>query len=257
MRDIFLDEQGQPRILLGTAVNSGSPRTVELAGRMGFDTVWIEMDHASADLSAAEAMCTAAQAGGALPLVRTSGCRRDQILHALEIGARILVIPVVNTVETALEVVRHGKFRPVGERGYNIFSRGINFGIDPLPFARVNEETYLFPQVETCEAAANVKEILSVDGIAGVFIGPGDLSVNLGRPGDFTNPELQKTVNSCIRAARKAGKHAGIFSAPGPLLDAAVTAGADLCIISSDFTAIIDVWRKQLAEYRTKTRQGG
>lgn len=251
MPDVFSDKNGRPHVLLGAAINSASPRAAELAGRVGFDVVWIEMEHASADLMTAEAMCTAAQVGGALPLVRTSGYRREQILHALEIGARIVVVPLVNNAETAREVVRHGKFRPLGERGYNTRSRAANFGLEPLPAARMNAETYLFPQVETREAAANVQEILALEGIAGILIGPGDLSADLDRPGDFANPALCDLATTCIRAARAAGKHAGILVAPGPLLDAARAAGADLCIIGSDFGAMIQVWRDQVARCRT------
>jgi 2-keto-3-deoxy-L-rhamnonate aldolase RhmA len=246
MRDIFTDIHGQPRILLGASINSASSRTAELAARIGFDVIWIEMEHASADLMTAEAMCRAAQANGALPLVRTSGYRREQILHALEIGASIVVAPLVNDAETAREVVRHGKFRPIGERGYNTRSRAADFGLEPLPVIRMNAETYLFPQVETCQAVANVEGILAVEGIAGILIGPGDLSADLGCPGDFTNPALIDMTTTCIRAARAAGKHAGILVAPGPLLDAAIAAGADLCIIGSDFGAMIQVWRSQL-----------
>jgi len=252
MSELFSDDQGQPRVLWGAAINSASPRAAEMAARVGFDVVWIEMEHASVDLLTAEAMCTAAQAGGAVPLVRTIGCRREHILHALEIGGRLVVVPLVNDAETAREVVRHGKFRPLGERGYNTRSRAARFGLEALPAARMNAETCLFPQVETRAAAANVEAILAVDGIAGVFIGPGDLSADLDRPGDFANPELREMVTACIRAARAAGKHAGILASPGPLLDDALAAGADLCVIGSDFGAMIQVWREQLARCRAR-----
>lgn len=251
MTELFIDNQGQPRVLYGAAINSGSPRAAELVGRVGFDVVWIEMEHASADLRTAEVMCVAAQAGGAVPLIRTVGIHREHILHAVEVGGRIVVVPLVNDVETARDVVRHGKFRPLGERGYNTRSRAANFGLEPLPVARMNEETYLFPQVETRKAVANVDAILAVEGIAGIFIGPGDLSIELDRPGDFQNPELSEIVTTCIRTARAAGKHAGLLVAPGPLLDAALAAGADLCIVGSDIGAMIQVWRDQLRRCRT------
>src|ERR1043166_9287174 len=97
---MFTDKQGHPKRLIGCAIASGSVRLAELAARTGFDCVWIEMEYTAFDLAAAEAACIAVEAAGALPLVRTAGYRREHILHALEIGGRIIVIPLVNDAET-------------------------------------------------------------------------------------------------------------------------------------------------------------
>jgi 2-keto-3-deoxy-L-rhamnonate aldolase RhmA len=247
MSNIFTDTTGQSRILWGTAINTGSPRAAELAGRVGFDVVWIEMEHASADLRAAEELCIASENGGAIPLIRTVGYRREHILQALEVGGRIIVAPMVNDAAAAREMVRWGKFRPLGERGYNTRSRAAGYGLAPLPMEQMNADTYLFPQIETLEAVENLDEILAVEGLGGIFIGPGDLSCDLGCPGSLADPELQKVICGCIARARAADLHAAILINPGPLLDAALAAGADLCIIASDLGAIIQVWREQLA----------
>lgn len=246
MPDIFTDAAGHPRILWGTAINSGNARAAELAARVGFDAVWIEMEHTSADLAMAEALCVATEAGGAIPVIRTIGYRREHILHALEVGGRVIVVPMVNDEGAAREIVRWGKFRPLGQRGYNTRSRAAGYGIEPLPMERMNAETYLFPQIETLEAVRNLDEIMAVEGLGGLFIGPGDLSCDLGCPGDMADPELRKIVCDCVARARAAGLHAAILVGSGPLLDAAIDAGADLCIIGSDMGAMINVWREQL-----------
>jgi len=156
------------RALIGCAVGIGSPRIAELAGRLGFDAVWIEMEHASTDLVTAEQMCVATEAGGAIPIVRTAGYHREHILHALEIGGRIIVAPLVNDAETAREVVKHGKFRPLGQRGFNSRSRGLEFGLDmPGMLRRANDETHLMPQIETVEAVNNLDKILDAAIAAG------------------------------------------------------------------------------------------
>lgn len=248
---IFHDISGLPRVLWGTAINTGSTRAAELAGRVGFDVVWIEMEHASvADLTAAEALCVACEAGGAIPMIRTNGYHRDHILHALEIGGRIIVAPMVNDADAAREMVKWGKFRPLGQRGYNTRSRAAGFGLEPLPMGRMNEETYLFPQVETLEAVRNLDDMLEVEGLGGIFFGPGDLSSDLGCPGNMADPELIHIICDGIARTRAAGLHAAILIGPGPLLDAAVEAGADLCVIGSDLGAMIWVWREQLAGRR-------
>jgi len=114
----------------------------------------------------------------------------------------------------------------------------------------MNAETWLFPQIETLEAVRNLDEIIGVEGLGGLFIGPGDLSSDLGCPGDMTDPRLREIVCDCTARARAAGLHAAIFTGPGPLLDAALAAGADLCIIGSDMGAMIQVWREQLGNLR-------
>jgi len=252
MPDIFTDTNGRPRVLWGTAINTGSARVAEMAGRVGFNIAWIEMEHASApDLAAAEALCVATEAGGAIPLIRTMGYRREHILQALEVGGRVIVVPMVNHAAAAREIVRWGKFRPLGERGYNTRSRAAGFGIEPMSMERMNEENWLFPQIETLEAVRNLDEIIAVQGLGGLFIGPGDLSCDLGCPGDMTDSRLHEIVCDCIARARAAGLHASILVGPGPLLDAAIAAGADLCIIASDMGAIIKVWREQVSQYIT------
>jgi len=238
--------------LSGCATSSNSPRLAEVAARLGFDVVWTEMEHASSDLAGAESICLAIEAGGAIPAVRTAGTRREQVMHALEIGARIVIIPMVNDAATARELVQYGKFPPLGQRGYNTRSRGVGYGlVSPPDFIReANVRTALLPQIETLQAVANLDAILEVKGLGGIFIGPGDLSAALGCPGDFQNPELIRIACECIGKTRSAGLHASLLVAPGPLLRAALEAGADLCFFANDIGAAIAVWREQLKTWK-------
>lgn len=255
-RNIFQDENGRSKVLYACAVSSGSPRTVELGARMGFDVVWIEMEHTSADLATAELMCVAAEAGGAVPLVRTSGYRREHILHALEVGGKIIVVPMVNDAEAARDVVKYGKFRPLGQRGFNRASRGLHFGLESTEemLARANAETYLLPQIETMEAVRNINEILMVEGLNGIFIGPGDLSADMGLAGKFESPQLIELVCSCISKAKDRGLHAGVYAWAGPLFDACLRAGADLFITSSELRAVMTTWRQELQKLKPHLR---
>ena len=118
--------------------------------------------------------------------------------------------------------------------------------------ARANDTICLLPQIETMESVRNLNEILGVEGIGGIFIGPGDLSADLKCPGQFENPELIHLVCESIRRARERGLHAGVYASEGKLFEAALNAGADLCIISSDIKDLIDTWRGQLARCAKK-----
>lgn len=247
--DPFLDEAGQPRVLRGVAVLSRAPQLAEMAGQLGFDTVWIDVEHGGVSFSEVETLCMAAESGGAVPSVRLPDHHRHHVLRALEVGARIVIVPMVNDAEIAREVVRWGKFPPPGERGFNTRSRGLNYGIDDVPtmLARANEHTHLIAQIETVEAVRNLEAICAVEGLSGILIGPGDLSVSAGRTAAWTDPELISLVADTIRRARAAGKHAGILVAPGPMLDAAFVAGCDLAFIGGDINDLARAWRALLA----------
>jgi 2-keto-3-deoxy-L-rhamnonate aldolase RhmA len=248
LSDPFVDVDGLPRVLNGVAVITGSAKIAEMAGRLGFEAVWIEVEHGGASFSEVEALCVASEAGGAVPCVRVPDANRTHILRSLEAGARIVIVPMVNDAQTAEEVVRHGKFPPLGQRGFNTRSRGLNYGLDGMEnlaqtFARANASTHLICQIETVEAAQNVQAICNVPGVGGVLVGPGDLSASMGITGQFAHPDLIATVTHVLQTAKSSGKHAGILVAPGPLLSAAYAAGCDLAFIGGDINNLAAVWR--------------
>jgi 2-keto-3-deoxy-L-rhamnonate aldolase RhmA len=249
-------------VLRGAAIISGATKIAEMAGRLGWDTVWIEVEHGGASFSEVEALCMAAEAGGAVPTVRLPDHHRHHVLRALEVGARIVVVPMVNDAEVARELVRHGKFPPLGSRGFNTRSRGLNYGLDgldrlPEVFARANATTHLIAQIETREAVENLDAICAVDDLSGVLIGPGDLSTSYGKPAAFGDPEMIALVADIVRRTRAANKHAGILVAPGPMLDAALAAGCDLFFCGGDVNDLAKAWRVVLAATDAAVRSGG
>jgi 4-hydroxy-2-oxoheptanedioate aldolase len=246
--DIF-GTADDPRILRGIAVYSGATRLAELAAHIGFETIWIEMEHGPTDFGLGEALCMAIEAGGGIPTVRIPDGQRHHVLRALEIGARIVVVPMINTAAQAAQLVQHGKFPPLGQRGYNVRSRGVEYGLVPpkAAFVRANQRTHLFAQIETVEAVQNLDSICAVDGLSGIFIGPGDLSVSFGCTGELSGPKLIETVCDCIRRARAAGKYAGILVPPGTMLTAAIEAGCNLTFFGGDITELGKAWPSLLA----------
>jgi len=250
LTDPFHDKDGSSRVLAGCIVYSGSTRLAEMAGRVGFDAVWIDMEHASSGLTAAEAMCVATEAGGAVPLVRTAGVNREHVLHAFEIGGRIVVVPMVNDADTAKQIVEYGKYPPVGRRGFFKYSRGGRFGENPNWMADTNASTALMPQIETLEAVKNLDAILAVPGIDGILIGPSDLSVDFGTPGKFDAPDFQETVAKCISRARELGKHAGIVAGDDKLISLSKQAGANLLVFSADTPLLHKAWSSELKTFR-------
>jgi len=256
-RELFVDREGKTRFARGAILYSGSTLLAELAGRVGFDTVWIDMEHCSTTFREAESLCLAVNAGGAVPTIRISEHQRTYILRALEVGAGIVVVPMVNTEEQARKMVEWGKFPPLGQRGFNNRSRGVEFGLEScsIAFSKANDRTYLFAQIETRQGVDNIEDICSVEGLGGIFIGPGDLSAALGGMGEFDNPQLIKTSIECIRIARRMGKHAGILVRPGKLLDAAIQAGCDLAFFAGDVMDLSRIWPEVLQDVRAKEKR--
>ena len=253
INDLFMGEDGKLRLLRGVAIYSGATRLVELAIKVGFDTVWVEMEHGPTDFERAEQLCHAAEAAGGFATIRVSDSQRCHVLRALEVGARIVIVPMVNTAEQARQIVQFGKFPPLGLRGYNTRSRGVEYGIEPVKtaFEKANAHSHLFAQIETLEAVENLDDICAVPGLSGVLIGPGDLSVALGCVSEMTNPELIAVACDCIRRARLAGRLTGILVGPGPLLSAAIEAGCNLSFVGGDFTNLIPAWKKLLETVKT------
>lgn len=255
-QDIFDDASGRPRVLRGVTIYSASAMLAELAVRTGFETVWIEMEHGSADFGRAESICMAVEAGGGVPTIRIPDAQRTHVLRALEVGGRIVVVPMVNTAEQARQVVQFGKFPPLGARGYNTRSRGLRYGLGGCldSFADANLQTHLFVQAETMESLENLDAICAVEGLSGIFIGPGDLSMSAGCPGDLNNPKMIELVSDCVRRVRAAGKHAGILVGPGALLDAALAAGCDLIFCGGDIMNLTGAWQSLLSSLHSKVQ---
>ncbi len=247
--DIFRDASGNPRMLRGVSIYSGSTRLAEFAARIGYETVWIEMEHGPADFQHVEAMCTAIEVGGGFPAVRVPDGQRHHVLRALEVGARLVIVPMVNTAQQARDVVEYGKFPPAGARGFNLRSRGVHYGLGNrhAVFTDANARTHLFAQIESMEAVRNLDEICQVEGLSGIFVGPGDLSASFGTNGNLEGQQLIDIVSDCVRRARAAGKHAGILVTPGRMLDAAINAGCDLVFCGGDVTELSVAWPRLLA----------
>ena len=243
----FIDADGNRRRLVGPVLYSASMRVAELAVQSGCSTVWIDMEHSAVGLQQAELLCMAIEGAGGVPLIRIPSAERPHVLGAIEVGASIVLVPVIDDAEQARQIVCHGMFPPIGNRGTNKNSRANRYGM--YESARemmdvANKRTQLFAQIETREGVDNVKSILDVEGLAGIFVGPSDLSLSLGIPGEMENPLLIDTVMSCIQAAHDAGKMAGTLSPPGStLFNAAADAGAELLIFGSDVGALSSAWR--------------
>jgi len=203
------------RPLLGVFMGLTSPALVEMSGHAGFDFVVIDNEHGPAAIETTEHMIRAARVAGITPIVRVSGANTQEILRTLDVGASAVQVPQVNTAEQAQLVVNAAKYPPQGQRGVAFSTRAAGYGFfGGLPhLQRSNAETAVITHIETAEAVTNLDAMLAIEGIDVMFIGPTDLSVSMGYPGNPGHPNVQSTIADCIRRIIAADKTAGLLVA--------------------------------------------
>jgi 4-hydroxy-2-oxoheptanedioate aldolase len=192
--------------LSGLFVKMPAAAEVEMAGQAGFDLVVVDSEHGSADTPELEHHLRAADAAGLPALVRTPGLDHGFILAALDAGAAGVIVPHVLGAQDAEAAVAAAHYPPRGHRGLALSTRAGRFGAVPLAehLHRAAEDTCVVAMIEDAEAVPHAAEIVAVPGVSGVLIGPADLSLALGHPGDFAHPEVASAIDSILAAARDA-----------------------------------------------------
>lgn len=201
---------GEP--VLTMKVNYQSPDICELIGLMGFDCIWICNEHLGMDPSTIDALIRGCRASGIDAMIRTKPGDYRDLLHPLEMGAKGIMLPRSRNADEVRQVIRDMKFYPLGRRGVDGVNAEADFGLTPLVdyLKLANQENFLMVQIEDPEAVEHIEEITEVEGVDVVFVGPGDLSVNLGIPGQTTHPDVMKVCERVVKACEKSGKAAGM-----------------------------------------------
>jgi 2-dehydro-3-deoxyglucarate aldolase len=214
--------------LVAPLVTLNSPAAVELLAEVGFDWLFIDAEHSPLDAAQMQALM---QAAGATPcVVRLSASDELHVKRALDIGAAGIIAPQVNSVAHARRIVQAAKYAPAGQRGLGI-ARAHRYGLRVREYMQdANNETAVIVQAEHPDAIAHIRDIVRVDGVDGVLIGPYDLSASLGRPGAVDHPEVREAIARVHEACRDAGIPIGIFG---------VTADAVRPYIEQGFTMIV------------------
>ena len=221
MKNAILEKfrRGEPS--LGIISHLLSAPAIEVLAYTGMDYVLIDLEHSPIGAEHAARLVGVAQGAGLAPLVRVDGIGRSQILKMLDVGAAGLVVPQLETVEQARKLVSYAKFPPLGNRGYcptrdggwgsgSCYERGMDGYM-----AEANASTLLIPQCETAGCLEHIEEIAAVEGVDGIFIGPFDLSIALGIPGQFGDPLLTEGIERVRRACAAAGKLCIMYAGSG------------------------------------------
>jgi 2-keto-3-deoxy-L-rhamnonate aldolase RhmA len=210
-------QAGQP--VLGTMLTEClSPELAPLLAAAGLDFFIIDTEHSPADLVQIEALARVARSAGVAPLVRITDNEYFLIARVLDCGAAGVVAPRIQSAAAAREVLAAVKYSPEGRRGFGM--RGILTDYQKIPvpeaMARANQETVVVVQVESTEAVEDLHNTVLIPGVDATMVGPNDLSISMGIPGEFDNPKflstLQRIADSCQGSPVAAGIHFGDVS---------------------------------------------
>lgn len=204
-------KQGKP--VFGPFMKSTDPAFIEIAGHSGFDFVILDMEHGPATTSELQNLIRGALLANVIPIVRTSDSSEISIAKPLDLGALGVQIPQVTSGAMAKECVKAARFYPKGERGVCRFVRAADYSSMPREeyFAKANENLVII-QLEGKEAIKDIDNILKVEGIDILFIGPYDLSQSLGVPGQIDNPVVIEAMKDIVNRARTLGIIVGTFT---------------------------------------------
>ncbi|MDO4263821.1 MAG: HpcH/HpaI aldolase/citrate lyase family protein [Deinococcus sp.] len=189
------------------------PYAAEAAAGAGYDWLVIDAEHAPNTVPSVLAQLQALAPYPGEAVVRPVSGDRALIKQLLDIGARTLLVPMVDTAEQAADVVAATRYPPAGVRGVaSALVRASRWGSREGYLTRAEEELCVLVQVETALALQNLDAIAATEGVDGVFVGPADLSASLGRLGQPNHPEVQAAIWDAAERIRAAGKAAGILA---------------------------------------------
>lgn len=199
-------------VMLACPTPYPSPKLIEMIGLIGFDGVWIDMEHQDYNYDQLFAMGLACRATGMDPLVRMRKGPYWTYFRCLEAGANGIMVPHVCSAEETREVVRNSRFHPLGKRGMDGVEAASSYGMEPMGnyMISANEETLVSVQIEDREGVEAIDEILSVEGLDGIMVGPGDLTQSYEIPTQGNHPLIVQAVDRIAEACHRYGKWWGL-----------------------------------------------
>jgi 4-hydroxy-2-oxoheptanedioate aldolase len=222
------------RLQLGLWHSLSSPLVAEILADSGFDWILLDTEHAPNELPMVLAELQAMSGGSAHAVVRPAWNDPVIIKRLLDVGAQSLLIPYVETEEEATRAVMSVRYPPQGFRGFASQARASRYGRIKGYHATANAEICLLLQVETKRGLENLERIAGVEGVDGIFIGPGDLSAALGYLGQANHPEVVKTIDEAIRRIKDVGSAPGILTGDPELAQHYIELGCLFAAVGSD-----------------------
>lgn len=222
------------RPIINAWLSIGAPYAAEMVGHAGFDCVTVDSQHGMMGFDVALGMLQAISATPAIPLVRPAANNPSEMMRWLDAGAYGLICPMISTRADAEALVAACRYPPAGSRSFGP-SRGLLYGGADYA-AHANQTIMILAMVETADGLANVEAIAGTPGLDGIYIGPNDLALALGRPTapESDDPLMIEAVARIRNVTAAAGKISAIFCSGGPGAARRAAEGFDLVTPGND-----------------------
>lgn len=221
--------------LLGLWFGLANNIAAEICAQSDFDWLLIDAEHSPLSDKDVLSCLQAVAPYKVSPLVRPMSGDKNVLKRLCDVGVQSFLVPMIDTAEQARDVVSSVRYPPSGTRGLGTsMARAAKWNMTPDYLSRANDEMCVVLQIETKEGLRNLKEIVAVEGVDAVFIGPSDLGAALGYPGQPNHPDVVATVSKALEDICGAGKPAGVLAVASTLVDTYKKAGASFIGVGSD-----------------------
>ncbi|MDW3686606.1 4-hydroxy-2-oxoheptanedioate aldolase [Cupriavidus sp. CV2] len=238
----------QPQI--GLWLSMASPYLAEVSATAGFDWLLIDGEHAPNDLRGTLHALQAVAPYRSQPVVRCVAGEVPLIKQLLDIGAKNLLVPMVDTAEQAAALVSATRYPPQGIRGVgSAVGRASQWNARADYLAVADDEICLLVQAETVKALENLEAICAVDGVDGVFIGPADLAASMSHRGNPGHPEVQAAIEGAMRTIVASGKAAGTLTSDPALARRYLALGCTFVATGVDVLVYAGAARRLAADF--------
>ena len=239
------------QVAIGGWLTIPSGISTEIMAHQKWHVLTIDMQHALISVSDMVPMITAISTTDVTPFVRVPWLEPGIIMKALDAGSYGVICPMINTREDAERFVSYCRYAPQGTRSFGpgraVLYAGNDYAI------QANETILTLAMIETQKALDNLDEILMVEGLDAVFVGPSDLGLSLGyAPGNHEEPVLMEAIETTLKNSKSNGKRAGIYTLTPEYAKRMIKLGFDYVVISSDARMLAAQTTKTLTELRSK-----
>ncbi|MBQ4808930.1 HpcH/HpaI aldolase/citrate lyase family protein [Phaeobacter sp. HS012] len=238
---------------IGCWMSFGEAAVAEVMGTCGFDWLVIDGEHAPNDIRSIRDQLMALAASDSHPVVRVPVGETWIIKQVLDAGAQTVLVPIVEDADQARELVRACQYPPHGTRGVGATAaRATLFGTTSDYIQTADQQICLLLQVENRKGIENLDKILAVPGVDGIFIGPADLSTDMGFEGNSAHPEVRAVIADALARIKAAGKAPGILGTSPEATQAYFDMGAQFLAVGIDVMLLAKSARALATDWTSK-----
>jgi 4-hydroxy-2-oxoheptanedioate aldolase len=231
---------------VGVFVGAASAVTAEVCAAAGVDWVVLDLEHGAGGEEQVGSVVLAAGAYGVATVVRVESAARIRLGRVLDLGAAGVMLPRLDSATEVMEAVRHLRYPPDGDRGVATYNRACRFGLDPAALGRANADILTVVQIESARAVEQVEDIAGLEGVDVLFVGPRDLSHDLGVPGDTKAPSYLAALDRVRSAAQRFGRSCGVLVPTGTAAAELHAQGWNFIAVASDSTLLANAVMAEL-----------